>query len=152
MNRLLLFCMFVCIWPMNGMTSENVSYRLTLEYLMGHKWYPDVYGKNSPRSSVITFTSTQQETVESIKGGNQKKHILSYYLSDTPDLTFDVDKVGKIQSGKYLILKRKTETGESLTFILEVVFMSEEKMSITNWTEEFTSYGHTTTYYTSPIQ
>lgn len=137
---------------MNGMTSENTSYRLTLEYLMNHKWYPDVYGKNSPRVPIVTFTSTKQETVVSIKGGNLEKYILNYYLSDTPDLTFDADKVGKTQSGKYLILERQGDAGESLTFIFEAVFMSEEKMSITNWTEEFTSYGHTTTYYTSPIQ
>ena len=152
MNRLLLIFMFVYVCPMSGMTSKNTSYRLTLEYLMTNKWYPDVYGKNSPRSSVVTFTSTQQETVVSIKGGKQKNYILNYYLSDTKDLIFDTEKVGKTQSGKYLILKRETEREEFLTFILEVIFMSEEKMSVTNWTEGYTSYGHTTTYYTSPLR
>ena len=152
MNKLLLICAFLCTFSLNGMGNVVSSPCVTMEYLMKHKWYPDVHGKNSPRSSVITFTTTQRETVLSIKGGNQKRYVANYYLSDTKDLIFDADKVGKAKSGKYIIVKRRSETEENLTFIMEVVFMSEEKMSITNWTEEYTSYGHTTTYYTSPIQ
>ena len=76
-------------------------------------------------------------------------YVSDYYLSETKDMYFDASKIGKTISGKYLI----TETGmDNLAYIMEVVSMSEEKMVLRHLTESFTSWGHTTTYYTSPLR
>jgi hypothetical protein len=131
---------------------SDSSPRLTQEYLMSHKWYPDIYDDEDLDTSFITYSLTHEIDSVFSEDGKQTVYMLNYYLSDTKDLIFETDKVGNTLSGKYLILERATETDSILTFILEAVFVSEEKMVLRNWTEGYTTYSHSTTYYTSPIQ
>lgn len=70
-------------------------------------------------------------------------------LSDTKDTVFDNSKVGKTVSGKYLITRGPKDSD---TFIMEVVFMSKEKMGLKSLVEGWTPSGNTVTYYTSPIR
>ena len=136
---------FIC---MLSNVAQNNALRFTQQYLMSHKWYPDIYGTELKRSSVITYTLTQE--LDSVFKENvfYKVYAPEYYLSDTKDLIFNRSKVGKTISGKYLI----TELGkENLAYIFEVVFMSEEKMILRNITEGFNTTGGTVTLYTTPI-
>ena len=152
MKQILIVVLLLAYASTNMYAQSDSSPRLTQEYLMSHKWYPDIYDDEDLDTSFITYSLTHEIDSVFSEDGKQTVYMLNYYLSDTKDLIFETDKVGNTLSGKYLILERATETDSILTFILEAVFVSEEKMVLRNWTEEFTSYGHTTTYYTSPIQ
>lgn len=148
MKHLILIIMCLLFCSSTSYAQEGSSPRLTQGYLMSHKWYPDIYGTELKRSSVITYTLTQE--LDSVFKENvfHKVYAPEYYLSDTKDLIFNRSKVGKTISGKYLI----TELGkENLAYIFEVVFMSEEKMILRNITEGFNTTGGTVTLYTTPI-
>lgn len=152
MNRLTLFIMLFNILSLSGALKSDMTPRLTREYLMTHKWYPDIYDDEDLDTSFITYSLTHEIDSVFSEDGKQTVYMLNYYLSDTKDLIFETDKVGNTLSGKYLILERATETDSILTFILEAVFVSEEKMVLRNWTEGYTTYSHSTTYYTAPFR
>ena len=148
MKQILIVVLLLAYASTNMYAQSDSSPRLTQGYLMSHKWYPDIYGTELKRSSVITYTLTQE--LDSVFKENvfYKVYAPEYYLSDTKDLIFNRSKVGKTISGKYLI----TELGkENLAYIFEVVFMSEEKMILRNITEGFNTTGGTVTLYTTPI-
>ena len=148
MKQILIVVLLLAYASTNMYAQSASSPRLTQGYLMSHKWYPDIYGTELKRSSVITYTLTQE--LDSVFKENvfYKVYAPEYYLSDTKDLIFNRSKVGKTISGKYLI----TELGkENLAYIFEVVFMSEEKMILRNITEGFNTTGGTVTLYTTPI-
>ena len=143
------FILILLFIVMHSHVAQNNSLRFTQQYLMSHKWYPDIYAKNDPETSFITYTSTQKIDSVFTEKGKIKLYISDYYLSETKDMYFDASKVGKTVSGKYLI----TEIGmDNLAYAMEVVSMSEEKMVLKHLTESFSSWGHTTTYYTSPLR
>ena len=151
-NRLILFIMLFNILSLSGTLKSDTTPRLTREYLMTHKWYPDIYDDEDLDTSFITYSLTHEIDSVFSEDGKQTVYMLNYYLSDTKDLIFKTDKVGNTLSGKYLILERATETDSILTFILEAVFVSEEKMVLRNWTEGYTTYSHSTTYYTATFR
>ena len=148
----LIFALFiVCIASSIAQTTS--SPRLTREYLTSHKWYPDIYEEEDLDTSFITYSLTQEVDSVFTEEGEIEVYISDYYLSDTPDLTFGTNKVGNTTSGKYLITERGSSTGEQdLTFIMEVIFISDEKMILRHLTEGYTTYGYTTTYYTAPFR
>ena len=149
MKQILIVVLLLAYASTNMYAQSDSSPRLTQEYLMSHKWYPDIYAKDDPETSFISYTSTQKIDSVFIEGRGVKLYISDYYLSETKDEYFDNTKVGKSVSGKYLI----TEIGmDNLAYAMEVVSMSEEKMVLRHLTESFTSWGHTTTYYTSPLR
>jgi hypothetical protein len=152
MKQILIVVLLLAYASTNMYAQSDSSPRLTQEYLMSHKWYPDIYDDEDLDTSFITYSLTHEIDSVFSEDGKQTVYMLNYYLSDTKDLIFETDKVGNTLSGKYLILERATETDSILTFILEAVFVSEEKMVLRNWTEGYTTYSHSTTYYTSPIQ
>ena len=43
MKQSFLFLFFVCMSVFNGLAQGSTSLRLTQQYLMNHKWYPDIY-------------------------------------------------------------------------------------------------------------
>ena len=149
------FLFIVVLWfcALNSIAQIDSFPRLTQEYLMSHKWYPDIYREESKKSSIITYTSTQM--IDSIfkENVNIEFYIRDYYLSDTKDTVFDISKVGKTSSGKYIIeIVKSIKPGiDDLILIFEVVSMSEEKMLLRNLTRGFSSLGYVTTYYTSPL-
>ena len=151
-NRSILFIMLFNILSLSGTLKSDTTPRLTREYLMTHKWYPDIYDDEDLDTSFITYSLTHEIDSVFSEDGKQTVYMLNYYLSDTKDLIFKTDKVGNTLSGKYLILERATETDSILTFILEAVLVSEEKMVLRNWTEGYTTYSHSTTYYTAPFR
>ena len=151
MNRVLLFFVLLCVLPLNGITKVKSLPRLTRQYLMEQKWYLDVYEDEDLDTSVMTFTLTEQIDSVFTEEGDLNVYVCKYYLSDSKDLFFDTNKVGKTMEGKYLILERATETEDNLTFILEVVSMSDEKMVLKHLTEGYTTYGYTTVFYTAPF-
>ena len=149
MIKKITFFLVLSFVAMHTHIAQNNPLRLTQQYLMSHKWFPDIYAKNDPETSFITYTLTQKIDSTFTEEGKIKLYISDYYLSETEDMYFDASKVGKTVSGRYLI----TEIGmDNLAYIMEVVSMSEEKMVLRHLTESFTSWGHTTTYYTSPLR
>ena len=151
MKQILIVVLLLAYASTNMYAQSDSSPRLTQEYLMSHKWYPDIYDDEDLDTSFITYSLTHEIDSVFSEDGKQTVYMLNYYLSDTKDLIFETDKVGNTLSGKYLILERATETDSILTFILEAVFVSEEKMVLRNWTEGYTTYSHSTTYYTAPF-
>ena len=120
-----IFFLVLSFVVMHSHFAQNNSLRFTQQYLMSHKWYPDIYAKDDPETSFISYTSTQKIDSVFIEGRGVKLYISDYYLSETKDEYFDNTKVGKSVSGKYLI----TEIGmDNLAYAMEVVSMSEEKM------------------------
>ena len=152
MKQILIVVLLLAYASTNMYAQSASSPRLTQEYLMSHKWYPDIYDDEDLDTSFITYSLTHEIDSVFSEDGKQTVYMLNYYLSDTKDLIFETDKVGNTLSGKYLILERATETDSILTFILEAVFVSEEKMVLRNWTEGYTTYSHSTTYYTAPFR
>ena len=152
MKQILIVVLLLAYASTNMYAQSDSSPRLTQEYLMSHKWYPDIYDDEDLETSFITYSLTHEIDSVFSADGNQTVYMLNYYLSDTKDLIFEADKVGNALSGKYLILERVTETDSILTFILEAVFVSEEKMVLRNWTEGYTTYSHSTTYNTAPLR
>ena len=149
MIKKITFFLVLSFVAMHTHIAQNNPLRLTQQYLMSHKWFPDIYAKNDPETSFITYTLTQKIDSTFTEEGKIKLYISDYYLSETEDMYFDASKVGKTVSGRYLI----TEIGmDNLAYVMEVVSMSEEKMVLRHLTESFTSWGHTTTYYTSPLR
>ena len=153
MKQIALLFTLLMAYSISSIAQNSSSPRLTQEYLMSHKWYPDIYEEDDFETSVSTYTLTQEIDSVFTEEGEIELYISDYYLSDTKELTFDTSKVGNSTSGKYLITKRGSSTGEkNLTFIMEVVFMSEEKMMLKNLTEGYTTCGYTMTLYTAPFR
>ena len=154
MIKKITFFLVLSFVAMHTHIAQNNTLRFTQQYLMSHKWYPDIYREESKKSSIITYTSTQM--IDSIfkENVNIEFYIRDYYLSDTKDTVFDISKVGKTSSGKYIIeIVKSIKPGiDDLILIFEVVSMSEEKMLLRNLTRGFSSWGYVTTFYTSPLR
>ena len=150
------FLFIVVLWfcALNSIAQIDSFPRLTQEYLMSHKWYPDIYREESKKSSIITYTSTQKVDSVFVESVNTRVNIRDYYLSDTKDTVFDASKFGNSSSGKYIIERLRSINPEKddLILIREVVSTSEEKMELRNLTKGFSSLGYVTTYYTSPLR
>ena len=140
---------FIC---MLSNVAQNNALRFTQQYLMSHKWYPDIYDEDDLDTSFITYTMTQEIDSVFTEEGEIELYISDYYLSETKDMIFDTNKIGKNVSGKYLVTASGTSTDGKLAYVMEIVLMSEEKMVLKHLTEGFTSTGKTTTYYTSPLR
>ena len=99
------FLFIVVLWfcALNSIAQSDSFPRLTQEYLMSHKWYPDIYREESRKSSVMTYTSTQKVDSVFVENVNTRVNIRDYYLSDTKDTVFDANKFGNSSSGKYII-------------------------------------------------
>ena len=99
------FLFIVVLWfcALNSIAQIDSFPRLTQEYLMSHKWYPDIYREESKKSSIITYTSTQKVDSVFVESVNTRVNIRDYYLSDTKDTVFDASKFGNSSSGKYII-------------------------------------------------
>ncbi len=81
------------------------------ELLEGKDWYitfpSDVY--SSIKCQGIKFVNGEQ--VSFMYVDNKREELaIPYYLSETPDIEFHWDKVGKTRKGKYLIILLKTGT------------------------------------------
>lgn len=81
------------------------------ELLEGKDWYitfpSDVY--SSIKCQGIKFVNGEQ--VSFMYVDNKREEVaIPYYLSETPDIEFHWDKVGKTRKGKYLIILLKTGT------------------------------------------
>lgn len=131
---------------------QNSSLRFTQQYLMSHKWYPDVYDEDDLETSFITYTLTQEIDSVFTEDGEIELYISDYYLSETKDLIFDTNKIGKNVSGKYLVTASGTTTEGKQAYVMELVSMTEEKMVLKHLTEGYTSTGKMTTFYTLPLR
>ena len=151
---LLTFLLLLAYASTNMYAQSDSSPRLTQEYLMSHKWYPDIYSKDSKKSSIITYSSTQMIDSVFVESVNSRVNIRDYYLSDSKNTVFDTSKFGYSSSGKYIIERVRSinPQKDDLILIMEVVFISEEKMELRNLTSGFSSLGYVTTYYTSPLR
>jgi hypothetical protein len=147
-----IFFLVLSFVVMHSHFAQNNSLRLTQQYLMSHKWYPDIYSEDSKKSSIITYSSTQMIDSVFVESVNSRVNIRDYYLSDSKDAVFDTSKFGYSSSGKYIIERVRSinPQKDDLILIMEVVFISEEKMELRNLTSGFSSLGYVTTYYTSP--
>lgn len=152
MKQSFLFLFFVCMSVFNGLAQGSTSLRLTQQYLMNHKWYPDIYEDDDRETSFITYSHTEEIDSTFTEEGTLERYIAKYYLSDNKDLVFDNSKVNNSVSGKYLITQRSSSNETNLTFIYEIMYMSEEKMVLKHLTEEYTTYGYMTTFYTAPFR
>ena len=141
--------LFFCMLSNVG---QNSSLRFTQQYLMSHKWYPDIYDDEDLETSFITYTLTQEIDSTFTEEGEIELYISDYYLSETKDLIFDTNKIGKNVSGKYLVTASGTVPEGKLAYVMEVISMTEEKMVLKHLTEGFTTTGKTTTFYTSPLR
>lgn len=147
-----IFFLVLSFVVMHSHFAQNNSLRFTQQYLMSHKWYPDIYDEDDLDTSFITYTMTQEIDSVFTEEGEIELYISDYYLSETKDMIFDTNKIGKNVSGKYLVTASGTSTDGKLAYVMEIVLMSEEKMVLKHLTEGFTSTGKTTTYYTSPLR
>ena len=152
MKQILIVVLLLAYASTNMYAQSASSPRLTQEYLMSHKWYPDIYDEDDLDTSFITYTMTQEIDSVFTEEGEIELYISDYYLSETKDMIFDTNKIGKNVSGKYLVTASGTSTDGKLAYVMEIVLMSEEKMVLKHLTEGFTSTGKTTTYYTSPLR
>ena len=152
MKQILIIVLLLAYASTNMYAQSDSSPRLTQEYLMSHKWYPDIYDEDDLDTSFITYTMTQEIDSVFTEEGEIELYISDYYLSETKDMIFDTNKIGKNVSGKYLVTASGTSTDGKLAYVMEIVLMSEEKMVLKHLTEGFTSTGKTTTYYTSPLR
>ena len=53
MIKKITFFLVLSFVSMHTHIAQNNSLRLTQQYLMSHKWYPDIYAKNDLKSSAI---------------------------------------------------------------------------------------------------
>lgn len=127
----------------NGSDLKNLQ-----NILMSHKWITqDIY--NEGESGFITYTQTKE--IDSVTIDNKLKiYIATYYFSNTPDLVFDKNKVGKAVAGKYLIMNRSDNPEIIATFIYEIIELSEKEITIKHLTPNMTTYGYTDTYLSAP--
>ena len=146
------FFLVLSFVAMHTHIAQNNTLRFTQQYLMSHKWYPDIYEDEDLETSFITYTLTQEIDSTFTEEGEIELYISDYYLSETKDLIFDTNKVGKNVSGKYLITASGTVPEGKLAYVMEVISMTEEKMVLKHLTEGFTTTGKTTTFYTSPLR
>lgn len=136
----------------NSMAQIVASSPITQQFLMSHKWYPNIYEEEDLETSFITYTLTQEVDSTFTEDGEIELYICNYYLSDTADTTFDTNKVGNSISGRYLIRERGTENDSKRTYVYEILFFSEEKMIVKHSSKGYTTYGHTMTLYTAPFR
>lgn len=91
--------------------------KTTLDSLCGGEWHAIIQDAGPISKITLSFSKTQQTySMEyELKSGREKhSDISNYYLSNTPDSTFDKKKIGKVKNGKYIIV-RKNEIYEIIT-------------------------------------
>ena len=93
MIKKITFFLVLSFVSMHTHIAQNNSLRLTQQYLMSHKWFPDIYAKNDPETSFITYTLTQEIDSTFTEEGEIELYISDYYLSETKDLIFDTNKM-----------------------------------------------------------
>ena len=74
---------FIC---MLSNVAQNNALRFTQQYLMSHKWYPDIYDEDDLDTSFITYTMTQEIDSVFTEEGEIELYISDYYLSETKDM------------------------------------------------------------------
>lgn len=129
---------------------DSNNTKTTQEILMSYKWTPiDIYEEEDNETCFVTYTKTQ-EIDSTTTDGELEVYIVPYYLSDTKDLVFDKNKVGKVTTGKYMIQDVSADPKTISTFIFEIIELSEKKMVLKNLTPWVDTYTKTTTYLSSP--
>ena len=81
MKQILIVVLLLAYASTNMYAQSASSPRLTQEYLMSHKWYPDIYSEDSKKSSIITYSSTQMIDSVFVESVNSRVNIRDYYLS-----------------------------------------------------------------------
>lgn len=111
----------------------------TLELLMSTKWEPQDFFYEGD-CGYIRFTETAFVAEMKIDG---EIDILSnsYYLTSSPDIVFDANKIGKSSIGRYII-----RDGAGYVFISEILELTPTKLVVRNLTPGFTTTGKVTTY------
>lgn len=111
----------------------------TLELLMSTNWEPQDFFYEGD-CGYVKYTNTQDIYVE--KNDGQIERITSrFYLSSSPDIVFNANKVGKSSIGRYII-----RDGAGYVFISEILELTLTKLVVRNLTSGFTTTGKVTTY------
>ena len=110
-----------------------------MELLMCTKWEPqDAYDEGE--AGYIKFSRIQRMYFERFENEvDSTQH--NYYLSSTPDTVFDKTKVGKNNTGKYIVRE-----GPDVVYIDEILELTSSKFVIRKSTPGYTTYGHKVTY------
>ncbi len=95
-------------------------------------------------SGYVKLAEKTRTYVENINGSKDSINYV-YYLSDTPDTSFDETKVGKSINGEYII-----ENGGKYVFVTKIVELSPSKLVVVKMIPGFDSYGHKIVYF--PVQ
>ena len=148
MKKLLLISL---LFIANELFAQNTEPpKTTQKILMSYKWSPiDIYEEEDNETCFVTYTKTQEIDSATIDG-ELEVYIVPYYLSDTQDLVFDKNKVGKATTGKYMIQNVSADPKTISTFTFEIIELSGKKMVLKNLTPWVDAYTKTTTYLSSP--
>lgn len=81
-----IFFLVLSFVVMHSHFAQNNALRFTQQYLMSHKWYPDIYDEDDLDTSFITYTMTQEIDSVFTEEGEIELYISDYYLSETKDM------------------------------------------------------------------
>ena len=102
----------------------NIAAQSTIiDYLTKSRWEIPTPSGQSFRT-LIEFSTTEMADIF-IYDGTTDKRSTPYYLSDKIDASFDNDKVGKHENGRYIISK-KLKSGEIFWF--EIVEVNDQRL------------------------
>ena len=121
--RKILLIITLCILYVGNLTAQNT----TMDYLTNNKWETLLPADQS--FSIITEFSKAEEVNSLIYKGTTSKLSYLYYLSNEIEESFDNDKVGMREDGKYII-ERNLENGD--VYRREIIEINDQKLVLKN--------------------
>lgn len=134
--KVLFIVLLIILSPMSLFSQKKLT---TKELLMSTHWEPQDFWDEG-ESGYVKFAEKTRAYVENINGLKDSVNYV-YYLSDTPDTSFDETKVGKSVNGEYII-----ENGGKYVFVTKIVELSSSKLVVIKMTPGFDSYGRKIVY------
>ncbi|WP_294620414.1 hypothetical protein, partial [uncultured Bacteroides sp.] len=132
-------CILCCFFAFTTVQGQKTIQEL----LMSTHWESQNFWDES-ESGYVKLAEKTRTYVENINGSKDSINYV-YYLSDTPDTSFDETKVGKSINGEYII-----ENGGKYVFVTKIVELSPSKLVVVKMIPGFDSYGHKIVYF--PVQ
>lgn len=104
--KIIFINLLFCLLGYMNILAQNP--RTTMDSLMQYNWLTVFYIKATDSISELRkFSSTEIKWYAIYEGEATREMKCYYYLSNEPDTIFNMDKIGRFTSGRYIITERE---------------------------------------------
>ena len=113
---ILLYIMILCFTK-----NTQAQIKITSDMLINKEWKIQLPEGSTSYPQGCIYSTTKETTFMISPGNKRYEYSNDYYLSDTPENIFNSTKIGKSQSGKYLVVNNKKKSANNQSYYYEVL-------------------------------